>query len=159
MESGFLGFDLANNTATAWDDKYKDVKFSMTRMAVAAQVVVDSLSPSLAPRTANQSFYIRDVTVSLSNLLAALEKATSSTWNVNHIDCDAVVEESMTKLNNGDFSGIRFIIFGNVLDIKSGNNFDQRGIVSNELFGLRDVDLQSIVDEVVARAKGAKATK
>lgn len=74
LESGFLGFDLSNNTATSWDDKYKDVKFSMTRLSVVGQTVADSLSPSLAPNNANQSFYIRDATICMSTLLAALER-------------------------------------------------------------------------------------
>jgi hypothetical protein len=156
LESGFLGFDIANTTVTGWDDKYKDVKFSTTRLSVVAQAVADLLSPSLAPKTANRSLYIQDATVSLSDVLAALEKATGSTWTVNHADFDALVEESNAKLGAGDFSGIHYIIVGSILDVRTGSDFDKRGIVINELFGLPEADLQSVIDEIVARVKATK---
>lgn len=156
LTSGFLGFDIPNTTVTTWDDKYKDVTFSTTRLSVVAQAVADSLSPSLAPKTVNRTVHIRDTTVTRSTLLAALEKATGSAWTVNHIDQDAVVEESLAKLNAGDFSGIPYLIVGNILDDKSENDFDKRGVVSNELFGIPEADLQSVINEIVA---GVRATK
>lgn len=62
----------------------------------------------------------------------------------------------MAKLSTGDFSGIRYIIEGNILDIKSEGDFDKRGIVSNKLSELGDADLQSVINETVGSPKATK---
>ncbi|KAK2760933.1 hypothetical protein FQN54_002175 [Arachnomyces sp. PD_36] len=156
LETGFLGFDIANNAANTWDDKYKDVKFASTRRSTVGQAVAEALSPAIAPKTVNQTLFIQDTTATISTLFAALEKSTGSTWTVNKVDYDALVAESMEKLKVGDLSGIGPIIIGNCIDPESGNDFAGRGILSNELLSIPEADLQALVDESVARVKATK---
>ncbi|PGH27414.1 hypothetical protein AJ80_00892 [Polytolypa hystricis UAMH7299] len=156
LKTGFLGFDIANTTAKAWDDKYADATFSATRLPTVAKVVAQSLSPSLAPKTANQYIFVREATLSLRDLLSALEKATGSTFTRNDVDFASAAEEGLAKLSRGDVSGLTYIVISYLINPQSATDFDAAGVVSNHLFDLPEVELQSIVDEVVAEVKNGK---
>ncbi|EEH48011.1 uncharacterized protein PADG_04095 [Paracoccidioides brasiliensis Pb18] len=150
IKSGFLGYDLANKTATLWDEKYKDATFTGTRLSLIAKAVVQSLSPSIADKTANKVLPIADAAVTPSTLLAALEKATGSTWTRKNVDFDELTKKGLENVARGDFSLVGVLIVGNLLDVQSENDFEARGILENELLGIEGIGLQKVVNEVVA---------
>ncbi|OAT05438.1 isoflavone reductase, variant 2 [Blastomyces gilchristii SLH14081] len=150
----FLGFDIANKTTTFWDERYKNVRFSTARLTLVADAVAQALSPAISPKTANQLLAIRDTTVTFAELLNALEAATGSPWPLNHADLDELVEEGKLKAAKGDFSGVSHMIVRNILDVESGGDFDERGIVSNGLVEVEGWGLQRVVDAVVAEVQG-----
>ncbi|OAX83794.1 hypothetical protein ACJ72_01850 [Emergomyces africanus] len=150
LKNGFLGFDIPNKTATYWDERYTNNLFSTARLTLVADAVAQSLSPALAPKTANQVIAVRDATISLADILKALETATGSPWTRNLVDLDDLVEQGKAKIKKGDFSGVPYMIVRCALDAETEGNFDERGIVANELLGVETWGLQKVVDAVVA---------
>ncbi|OJD18746.1 hypothetical protein AJ78_01283 [Emergomyces pasteurianus Ep9510] len=156
LKNGFLGFDIPNKTATLWDERYANNIFSTARLSLAADAVAQSLSPALSAKTANQIIAVRDATLSFAEILKALETATGSKWTLNHVDLDALAKQGLEKCAKGDFSGVRHMIVRCAIDVEAEGNFDERGIVSNELLGVEGWGLQRVVDAVVAEANGGK---
>ncbi|EER44708.1 isoflavone reductase [Histoplasma capsulatum H143] len=159
LKTDFLGFDIANKTTTFWDERYKNVPFSTSRLPLLADAISQSLAPTISPNTANRVLAIRDVTVTFAEILNALETATGSAWPLNHADLDQLFEESKAKAARGDASGVSHMIVRNILDVESEGDFDERGIVSNELVGVEGWELLRIVDAVVAEVQDKKTVK
>ena len=79
IANGFFGFDIASRCATIWDDGEK--KFTLTNEKQLGEAVVSVLKhPEI---TANKYLYISSVETSQNEILAALEKATSSKWTLH----------------------------------------------------------------------------
>ncbi|EDN07710.1 hypothetical protein I7I51_04380 [Histoplasma capsulatum] len=159
LKTDFLGLDIANKTTTFWDERYKNVPFSTSRLPLLADAISQSLAPTISPNTANRVLAIRDVTVTFAEILNALETATGSAWPLNHADLDQLFEEGKAKAARGDASGVSHMIVRNILDVESEGDFDERGIVSNGLVGVEGWELQRIVDAVVAEVQNKKAVK
>ncbi|EEH37814.2 hypothetical protein PAAG_00735 [Paracoccidioides lutzii Pb01] len=118
---------LASKTATLWDEKYKDATFTGTRLPLIAKAVVQSLSRSIADKTANKVLPIADAAVTPSTLLAALEKEIGSTWTGKNVDFDELTKKGFENVAKGDFSLVGVLIVGNLLDVQSENYFEARG--------------------------------
>lgn len=144
LKVGFISFNAKEKTATIYP-KYKDVKFSATNLGDVGTAIAQSLSPSIAPKTANQILRIRTLTTSQSELLAAFERATGSKFTVKEVDLDAAVVEAKEKLSKGDFSGMGKLIHAAALDERTGNDFDKAGNVSNELLQLPSLQIDEAI--------------
>lgn len=144
MRVGFIPFNAKEKTAKIFP-KYKDVKFSATNLGDVGTAIAQALSPSIAPKTANQILRIRTLTTSQSELLAAFEKATGEKFKVTEADFDAAVTEAKEKLSKGDFSGVGTLIQAAALDERTGNDFDKAGNVSNELLELPSLQVEEAV--------------
>jgi hypothetical protein len=144
LRVGFIAFNAKEKTATIFP-KYKDVTFSATNLADVGNAIAQALSPSIAPKTANQILRIRTLTASQSELLAAFEKATGEKFTVKEADLDAAVSEAKEKLSKGDFSGVGTLIQAAALDERTSNDFDKAGTVSNELLQLPSLQVEGAI--------------
>ncbi|KAL2069898.1 hypothetical protein VTL71DRAFT_14577 [Oculimacula yallundae] len=147
LKSGFLGFDIANRTATIWDDGTS--KFTLTddeQLGLAVVAVLDR--PAL---TANKNIYIASFETSQKEILAALEEETADKWSVTDTTTSEEVSEASEKLSRGDFSGaftlVRATSFANTAGLRANYLRDEK--LSNELLGLEFGSVKKTVARVL----------
>ncbi|KAL1847891.1 hypothetical protein Plec18167_004855 [Paecilomyces lecythidis] len=146
LKVGFLGYNIPEASATLFS-AYKDVPFSTSTLEFIGRAIAQALSPSIAPKTANQRLRVRSFTTTQTQILAALEKASGKKWTVQETDLDARVKDAQDKLAKSDFSGVGTLITGAVVDPKAGNNFDYNP--SNDLLELPTEDINAVVKSVL----------
>jgi len=145
MESGFLGFDLKNNTALIYDSG--DEGISVTNMGTTAKAIESILNNPTA--TVNKYIYITSFTVSQNDILKSLEKTTGKTWTVNKADTKEGEREGREKLAKGDFSGIRGLLARLMYGGDTGGNFTSNPEgVANELLNLSSEDLDKTIEAI-----------
>ncbi|KAL4985311.1 hypothetical protein BDW68DRAFT_198911 [Aspergillus falconensis] len=148
IANGFLGYDIGSRTATIWDDGNK--RFTFTNQKQLGRAVVSVLRHLGA--TANQYLYISSVETSQNEILAALEKATASSWTAQRTTTDAEVSDAASKLQNGDFSGaltlVRATAYGDIPGL--GSNYAKDTVLANELLGLGEESVEETVRRVVS---------
>ncbi|KAL4954142.1 hypothetical protein BDW69DRAFT_205413 [Aspergillus filifer] len=147
IANGFFQFDLASRSATIWDDGNK--KFTLTNEKQLGDALVSVLKhPDI---TANKYLYISSVETSQNEILAALEKATSSKWTLQHTTTEQQVAEGSKKLQAGDFEGalqlVRAIPYGTTPGLDS--NYAKDRVLANDLLGLREESVQETIQRVV----------
>ena len=151
IANGFFGFDIASRCATIWDDGEK--KFTLTNEKQLGEAVVSVLKhPEI---TANKYLYISSVETSQNEILAALEKATSSKWTLHHTTTNEQVTEGSKKLQAGDFEGalqlVRAIPYGTFPGLDS--NYAKDRVLANGLLGLKEESVQETIQRVVDKTK------
>ncbi|KAL3446413.1 hypothetical protein BJX65DRAFT_318852 [Aspergillus insuetus] len=150
LANGFLGYDIASRNATIWDAG--DSKFTMTTQKQLENAVISVLRRS--EMTANQYLYVSSVETSQREVLAAFERATSSSWTVVNTTTEAEVEEATKKLGQGDFSGaltlVRATAYSNLPGL--GANYAKDRKLANELLGLKEESVQETIDRIVKAA-------
>ncbi|KAL5044344.1 hypothetical protein BDW71DRAFT_215718 [Aspergillus fruticulosus] len=148
IANGFLGYDIGSRTATIWDDGNK--RFTFTNQKQLGRAVVSVLRHFGA--TANQYLYISSVETSQNEILAALEKATASSWTAQRTTTDAEVSDAASKLQNGDFSGaltlVRATAYGDIPGL--GSNYAKDTVLANELLGLEEESVEETIRRVVS---------
>ncbi|KAI9931457.1 hypothetical protein ASPWEDRAFT_37741 [Aspergillus wentii DTO 134E9] len=150
FQRGFLGFDISSNTAS-FDPKYRANTFSASNLDFIGRAVAQALAPSIAPKTANKLLYVRSFTVSQDALLAEVERITGKEWKVETISFEELTKDAREKLKNNDFSRVGALIQDVIFDSATGNDWDIRGVTSNELLELPDKeDLEATLRRVLA---------
>ncbi|KPM46346.1 hypothetical protein AK830_g88 [Neonectria ditissima] len=148
LSSGFLGFDIAQRTATIWDGGNKT--FTLTNEKQLGQAVVSVLEHP--EETSNRYLYVYSVKTSQSEILAALEEETAARWTINAVTTEEQVSEAGKKLGAGDFEGafilVRATVFGNVSGLRS--DYTKEANLANEVLGLSTETVQDVVKRVVA---------
>lgn len=151
LSNGFLEFDVANKTATIWDDG--NSRFTLTNAdQLGASVVATLERPA---QTANKNLYVASAEVSQNEILAAFEAETGSKWTVKHTTTKEEVSAAQEKLGKGDFSGafalVRATSFANIPNL--GANYVKDEQLSNELLGLKFEPVKTTIARVVAASK------
>lgn len=147
LEAGWLDFDIAARRATIYDSGRKP--WSTATIGTASAAVVKTLLNPEATR--NKNLYVASFTVSQMDVLAELEKATGSKWEVSHVTGKEALERA-AKLGNEDFSeGLKLLILMLLYaeDEDRGADFVKDGVLSNELIGLPGESLADVVARVV----------
>ncbi|KAL2859204.1 hypothetical protein BJX68DRAFT_261649 [Aspergillus pseudodeflectus] len=147
LANGFLGYDIAARTATIWDSG--DSKFTMTNQKQLGDALISVLERPQA--TANQYLYVSSVETSQREVLAAFERATSSSWTVVNTTTEAEVADGTKKLGQGDFSGaltlVRATAYSNLPGL--GANYAKDRKLANDLLGLQEESVQETIDRIV----------
>jgi nucleoside-diphosphate-sugar epimerase len=147
LRVGFTGFDLKTHTATVWDNGTN--VWSATNLATVGKAVVSVL---LRPEeTKNRHSFIQSFNVSQNDVLAALEKATGTKWQVNHVDSDERTKTGNELIKQGDFTGFPLLILAVILNgkVDVGSDFTKVAKLDNDLLGLPKEDLQATIDAIV----------
>ncbi|KFZ07800.1 hypothetical protein V502_09746 [Pseudogymnoascus sp. VKM F-4520 (FW-2644)] len=147
LANGFLEFDIANRTATIWDDGNK--RFTLTNEKQLGQAVASVLQHP--QETKNQYLYIASVETTQNEILASLEEASGEKWAVTKTTTDTQVTEAVKKLTAGDFSGafalVRSTTFGNTQGLHANYAADEK--LANDMLGLGLEDVKDVVKRVV----------
>ncbi|KAI4213932.1 MAG: hypothetical protein LQ351_003627 [Letrouitia transgressa] len=146
LNVGFLGFDLKSQSAKIYDGG--NVKFSTTVLPTIGKAVDGVLSHP--GETANKTVFVQSFTTTQNEILAALEKATGKKWAVTNLSAEKTRQEGLEKLGKGDFSGIGDTIVGAVYSGNEGSNFLNHKKLSNDLFGLKEENVDEAVKKVVS---------
>lgn len=146
LREGFLHAFLDTKTADILGDGEQRSSLStLARLGAAVVAVLRRGADDAA--TANRVLFVQSFCVSQNALLAALERATASTWTVRRHETDAFVAENKAKADQGDLAAVEDLVF--VLGVLEGD-WTQKPEFSMDLLGLQDEDLDTVVAAVVA---------
>ncbi|OAL38294.1 hypothetical protein AYO20_02353 [Fonsecaea nubica] len=146
LSSGFLGFDLKKREALIWDDGA--CRFSTTTLSTVGQAVVKTLQHP--DETANRFVYVASFTLSLNDILEALEKSSASRWTVVRTSGEDEIEAGQQSLRDGDLASAvpRLVRAGWYTRGRGGNYGDEREL-DNALLALPRENLDAVVSEVL----------
>lgn len=150
LANGFLEFDIPQKKATVWDDGER--RFTLTNERALGDSVIGVLrNPE---QTKNRYLYVASVETSQNEIVAALEEATGSSWDIRRVRTDAQVDEGTELLANGDFNGaftlVRATVFANIPDLRS--NYAKDETLANETLGIKMENVKEVVQRVVNAA-------
>ncbi|CAJ2506804.1 Uu.00g079900.m01.CDS01 [Anthostomella pinea] len=142
LRANFLHFDLKNKTADILGDG--TLKSSTSTLHRISEAVLKVLR--LEEQTKNKMLFMQSFCVSQLDVLAALEKATGSKWDAEHLDAEEFIAEHKAKAEAGDSDSIEHLVFAlGALD----GDWEARDGFSMDLLGLKNEDLDIIVQQVV----------
>lgn len=148
LRNGFLGYDLANKTATVWDGG--DKRFTLTNEKDLGIAIASVLKNP--EETSNKYLFVSSVETTQNEILAALEEATDAKWTVNNTTTKEQVNEAFQKLTAGDLNGaftlVRATSYSNTPGLKS--NYARDETLSNDLLGLKASSVAETVKRVIA---------
>ncbi|KKO99271.1 hypothetical protein THAR02_08621 [Trichoderma harzianum] len=148
LRNGFLGYDLANKTATVWDGG--DKRFTLTNeMDLGIAIASVLKNPE---ETSNKYLFVSSVETTQNEILAALEEATDAKWTVNNTTTKEQVNDAVQKLTAGDLNGaftlVRATSYSSTPGLKS--NYARDETLSNDLLGLQASSVAETVKRVIA---------
>ncbi len=145
MKFGYMGFDLQTRKATFVNDgegKWSTTTLSTVGLAVK-NVILD------LEGTANQIVYVASFTVSQSDVLAALERVTGSSWELTKVDGEEQRRLGQEKFSKGDFSGAPLLLsYINCVE-GHGGNFATYTETWNERLDLPKENLDEVLKKIV----------
>ncbi|EAW15309.1 aromatic alcohol reductase [Aspergillus clavatus NRRL 1] len=143
----FLGYSLTERRATLLNDGLD--RWSGTTCATTALAVRNALlHPQL---TINKRLFIASVTVTQREILAALERATATKWQVTYVDAEDEKDAAFRELWNGNPRGIKKLIKHMACVEGYSGNYLQLEKSANNLLSLPSESLDEIVARVVGR--------
>lgn len=100
--------------------------------------------------TANKIIHIASFTVTLNDILHALEKATGTQWKVERTKSKDEIATAQQKLRDGDLVGAApHLIRATWYSEGRGANYADEFGLDNDMLGLPHEDLESVVKELV----------
>lgn len=99
--------------------------------------------------TSNKYIYVHSFTVTQNEILAALEKATGTKWDVQHATVEATLVKGKEMLAKGDKSGAILLLQACFMGEGYGSDFGRDERLANEMLGLPVQGLEESVRRVV----------
>jgi len=154
LSNGFMGFDLATSQALIWDDG--NTRFSGITEADLGKAVVGILHHPA--ETANKFVYVSSLSATQNETLEAVEKATSTKWEVTRVSTEQQLSGAKEALDKGDMTGAYTLVkatsWSNLPGLKQHFDVDEKERLFNELLGLKgEESLQATVERVVSSRK------
>ncbi|KAJ3172362.1 hypothetical protein HDU87_007866 [Geranomyces variabilis] len=150
LKTGFSGYNLADKTATIYDDGNRRVS-STTLKTIGLAV---ARTPQTLTATANKYLYIHSFAVSQNEVLAALQAVTNATFAVTTRTTATAQKEGAEKLARGDImGGYLDLIMAAVCSAGTGNDFEREvdGGTANAVLGLpASESLEQAIKEALA---------
>jgi hypothetical protein len=97
-----MGYDISTHKATIWDEG--TFPFSVSTREQITQAVVKILQHP--EETANKPIYISSFNTSMNEILASLENATATNWEVEYVKTAEMINEGQKMLMGGNFMGL-----------------------------------------------------
>lgn len=151
FDNGFTGFDIANRTATIYDEG-KRLQSGTTLPYIAKAVVAILHHPELA---LNKRIFVANTIFSQQEALAAFEKETGSKWTVKNVTTKDAYELGKQEATEGkvmeSFTNyLRSMIYGD------NRMFNFEGRTSNKELNIPTIPLEQIVKEAVQRQRSTQ---
>jgi uncharacterized protein YbjT (DUF2867 family) len=151
FENGQLGFDIANHTATLYDDG-KHLVSGTTLDHIGKAVAAILRHPEL---TLNKRIYVTDATFTQQQALSLFEKYTKTKWTVKNVTTESLIKQGAESIARGDmmqggFSQLLALYFGG----QGASDFESK--TSNKALGLETSSLEDIVEEAIKRKNVTK---
>ncbi|KXJ88932.1 hypothetical protein Micbo1qcDRAFT_235722 [Microdochium bolleyi] len=156
LRENFLHFNLRTHEADILGDG--TMRSSTSTLSRVAEAVVRVLLPQHEAATRNRIVYVQSFCVSQNDVLAALERASSSggdgegegagkKWKTNYIDAEEFIAEHRAKRDAGDAEANEDLVFA--LGAIDGDWTTRGDAFAMEMLGLKDEDLDEVVGRVV----------
>lgn len=102
-------------------------------------------------KAANQYLLVASLVTTQNEILAALEKATASTWKITHTTTKEELREATERISKGDFGAFYTMGTASMYAIKEGlgSDYTKEEKFANDLLGLKMEKLEDIVNEAV----------
>jgi len=142
LEVGFLHFDIKNRKADIWEDGA--FKFRTSTWHTIGTATAGALKNPEA--TKNRMIHVQTFQVSQNELLAELEKATGSKWEVQKIDGKKFTEENEKKVAQGDIGAGYNLIWAHIV---GGGDYPEGTVLDNDALGVQKEDLSGVISRVV----------
>ena len=115
---------------------------------VGKAVVAVLRSPA---ETANRYIYVRSVTTSQNEILAAMQEATGKTWDVTRTTTDVEVETGKEMIANGNMTGNFALVlastYGKIEGLRA--NYEMDEVLGNEMLGLETESVAATIAAVL----------
>lgn len=148
-----MGFDLSTKRATIWDDG--DTIFSGVNEEELSKAVIGVLKHPA--ETANKFVYVSSLATSQTEVLTALEKATSSKWDVTRVSTKEQLETAREQVSQGNFAGsftiVKATVLGNLPGLQQHFEVDEKDRLQTEALGVPKADLQKTVERLLAEGQ------
>ncbi|CAF1183143.1 unnamed protein product [Rotaria magnacalcarata] len=146
LDTGFLGFDIANRMVTLYDQG-KHLVSGMILKNLGKTIVAILHQPQL---TLNKRIYIADATFTQQDILALFEKYTNVKWAVKHATTEETLKNAEEAWANGNIlNGYIGFILGLAYSGKGACDFEDK--INNQDLGLERVSLEQAIKEAVQR--------
>lgn len=146
-----MGWDVKNCKVTIFgsgNQPYEATNVKRVGEAVASTLVH-------LPETENRYIYINSFTTTQNKVLAALEKASGKPYTVEYQSVEELAASGHEKLKDGsDFMGALEVITAGIYGNGGLNDFGDKKILYNNLFGFETEDLDKVIEQVVAKING-----
>jgi putative NADH-flavin reductase len=142
LKSGLLQFDVEARKVCIFDSG--EIKWSATTIETIAQAVVRVLQKE--DETKNRMLYIQSFCVTQNEVLKSLERITSWSWKVEHVDSEEYIREARVRLDQKDPKAVENLV--SALGIVDAN-WEGRDDFANSLLGLKTEDLDQVVRKVI----------
>lgn len=145
MTTGFLGFNLKNQTALIGGSG--DGVFSCSIRATVVSALVEILRQP--EKSKNRYMYVSALETSQNQLLAVLEKKLNTKFTVTHTKIEDMIKEGKEGVAKGDFMAAAKLALVAAFSGDYGNNFAAGGMLANEEFGIPKEDLEKTVTDIL----------
>ncbi|KAH8175153.1 nmrA-like family protein [Sarocladium implicatum] len=143
LRSGLLHVNIDKKVAQTLDGG--NVKASASTLGRVAEATVRALQRS--QQTKNRALYVQSFCITQKELVAALEKATGTSWAVEDLDSKAFMAEQKAKADTGDHAAVEEVVF--VIGTLEAD-WTQKEDFAMELLGLQDEDLGEVLARVLS---------
>ncbi|KAH6673921.1 hypothetical protein F5X68DRAFT_246664 [Plectosphaerella plurivora] len=155
MAQNMLSFDIGKKTAVIWDDG--ETKFHTTNIGDIGTALVNLFSNSeILSQVENTYVYISSFETTQNQILAELERATGTTFEVQRVRSEDMKTRALTALAGGDWSSIgallHYLAWGEAKLGHYGELADQ----GDRLLLAQREGLSATVDRIVASVEGFK---
>jgi nucleoside-diphosphate-sugar epimerase len=141
---------LSTNRASIWDDG--NTIFSGTNEEDLGKAVVAALQHPA--ETANKFVYVSSLAASQNEILAALEKATSTKWEVTRASTKQRLDVAKEALSKGDFSGaftiVKATVLGNIPGLNQHFEAEEEDRLLNDVLFIPRASVEETVRRILA---------
>jgi len=148
--NGFSGFDLANHTATLYDEG-KHLVSGSTFPHIGQAVVKVLHHPEL---TLNKRIYIADAIFTQQQALSLLEKHTGAKWTVKQVTTESLLKQGAEAFAKGNImQGVQEFILNMVYNGQGSVDFTNK--TSNKALGIEQDSLEHVIKQALDNKKVA----
>jgi hypothetical protein len=146
LETELLGLDIAGGTAMLFDGG-KD-KWSASTRGQIGRAVVGVVAHE--DKTANQMLLVQSFCITQQELVEVVQSVTGARLAAEFVDSKAFLWKQLAKVEKGQREGLAAAVA--VLGIKR-SNWTGEATFANELLGLKEEDLETVVRQTLSDTK------
>jgi len=162
------GFDFCDKTLTLYDDG--ETKINTSTWLQCGRAVANLLALKILPEDENdksvtishffnQSLYISSFLISQKEMLASILRVTGaqeSDWKITRQPSIDRFREGFEMVKSGDRQGFVQAMYSRTFFKDGSGNYEQHGLLANDLLGLPKEDLDECTREAVKLVESGK---
>lgn len=145
IANGFLGFDINTSQAKIYgtgNERWTGTKVSTIGLAIARLL-------RKPEEVKNKFIYIYSVSTTQNEILAALESASDTKWDVSHVNMADEVMAGRETLAQGNRAGVVPLILSYFFQEGMGADYERDVVAANNILELPTESVTAIVRDVL----------